>query len=477
MRTLFVPQKENRFHAVAIRQGALALYVVFLLVFNIVLTPMLGLGKRAFASSISASRLVDLANAARADAGVGLVSVDSRLVAAATAKANDMFEDQYWAHYAPDGKSPWDFILEAGYNYVYAGENLAIDFITSDAVHNAWMNSPSHRDNIINPNYKNIGIAVVDGVFEGSQTTIVVQMFGSETSAPAPEPETPPAPKPKPPVKNAVIEAPSKPQISEPRDGDILNTGAFAVRGTSDPETLVHVYDNDTKRAEVTANEGVFSVELANLGEGGHDLSAEAENDAGVLSERSTPVSVTIDMTLPEIDDSTYSIRLEEGSILAVEFNASPDTVSATAVIESYSLPLTKGGTEEAAYFSGKLTPSGDPKTWSGKTLTLTLVDTAGNTAVVDKTIPAYDVLTGYGSTLGGRGSIFSDMFAYVASLSTQQRVNIGVALFLIVLFAIDGAILWKMGIFRESANGSAHVAILSLAIVIGIFGGIGTIA
>lgn len=474
-----MPQKENRFHAIAIRQGALAVYVAFLLVFNVVLVPMLGLGKRAFASSISASRLVELANASRQDAGLGSLSVDGRLSAAATAKANDMFTDQYWAHYAPDGRSPWDFILEAGYDYVYAGENLAIDFITSDAVHDAWMNSPSHRDNILNAHYKEIGIAVVDGVFEGSQTTIVVQMFGSEDASPPQEQEEPETPPPDDQDNHDTDTiTPPTPRITEPENGDILNTGAFTVRGTSDTETLVHIYDNETKRADVTANEGIFSVALTDMTEGGHDLTADAENSSGTgnLSDRSSPVTITIDLTAPSINDSTYGIALTQESILTVEFNASPDTDTATATVESYSLPLTKTGTETAAHFSGNLTPQGSPNTWNGKTLTLTLVDTAGNSAIINKTIPSPEVLAGYAATNSSTSSIFSDISAYVTALSTQQKVNIGVALFLVVLFAVDGAVLWKMGIFREGTNGTSHVAILSLAIIIGIFGGIGGI-
>lgn len=128
---------------------------------------------------VSASALISLANSSRTQAGLGSLSENSKLSSAAFAKANDMFQNQYFAHTSPEGKTPWTFISSSGYDYVYAGENLAIGYTDASELHAAWMNSPSHRDNIMNPNFREIGIASVDGVFEGAETTIVVQMFGS----------------------------------------------------------------------------------------------------------------------------------------------------------------------------------------------------------------------------------------------------------------------------------------------------------
>jgi hypothetical protein len=91
-----------------------------------------------------------------------------------------MFEDDYWAHVAPDGTQPWDFILGAGYDYVYAGENLAKNFNGSKEVVEAWYASESHRENLLNPNYEEIGFAVVDGILDGYETTLVVQTFGKQ---------------------------------------------------------------------------------------------------------------------------------------------------------------------------------------------------------------------------------------------------------------------------------------------------------
>jgi hypothetical protein len=93
-----------------------------------------------------------------------------------------MFSKNYWAHVAPDGTTPWDFIKKNGYNYSSAGENLARDFNDSQSVVSAWMASKSHRENIVNLHYREIGIGVVNGILDGKETTLVVQMFGTPVS-------------------------------------------------------------------------------------------------------------------------------------------------------------------------------------------------------------------------------------------------------------------------------------------------------
>ncbi|NCN03960.1 MAG: hypothetical protein GW942_02705 [Candidatus Pacebacteria bacterium] len=132
-----------------------------------------------FASSITPAQVMELTNAERANAGLPPLTLNSKLTGAALSKGQDMFNDQYWAHVAPDGKQPWSFISENGYSYRVAGENLARDFSNSSDMMAAWMRSPTHKANIVNNRYQEIGIAVIDGVLGGHETTLVVQMFGS----------------------------------------------------------------------------------------------------------------------------------------------------------------------------------------------------------------------------------------------------------------------------------------------------------
>ena len=130
-------------------------------------------------ASYSAEQIVTLTNIKRAENGLAPLISNVLLSNAAQAKAADMYRDDYWAHFSPGGTTPWSFIANVGYKYVYAGENLARDFSDPTAVVDAWMASPTHRSNLLDENFKEIGVAVSDGTLTGREGALVVQMFGS----------------------------------------------------------------------------------------------------------------------------------------------------------------------------------------------------------------------------------------------------------------------------------------------------------
>jgi hypothetical protein len=130
-------------------------------------------------AGVDTQEILILTNQKRAESGLSPLVIDDRLSNAAAGKARDMFTKDYWAHISPDGKTPWVFIRSAGYNYQFAGENLARGFSSSSDVVSAWMNSASHRENMLSANYKNVGFAVEQGKLNGEDTILVVEMFGS----------------------------------------------------------------------------------------------------------------------------------------------------------------------------------------------------------------------------------------------------------------------------------------------------------
>jgi uncharacterized protein YkwD len=175
------PHEHNDHHPHAIRHQALSLYIAILLTFNIGYNLFVAHSNQVlgFATAISQQEIIRLTNVERAKAGAPTVTENTQLNQAAMLKAKNMFEEDYWAHYAPSGKSPWYWFDQAGYAYTLAGENLARDFDTSQGVINGWMNSPSHKANMLATGYKDIGIAVLNGVLGGRETTLVVQHFGT----------------------------------------------------------------------------------------------------------------------------------------------------------------------------------------------------------------------------------------------------------------------------------------------------------
>ena len=129
--------------------------------------------------AIEVQEVIDLTNRSRVEAGLDPLIINDKLTQAATAKVNDMFQNQYFDHNSPQGLTPWDFIKSAGYEYKFAGENLAIDFITAHSAHKALMESSSHRENILNVKYTEIGVAVLEGKFKNGSSIIIVEEFGS----------------------------------------------------------------------------------------------------------------------------------------------------------------------------------------------------------------------------------------------------------------------------------------------------------
>jgi len=185
---LFIPHETNNQKAKILHSGSLGIFAVFLIAFQLVLNIVPDVLPRVlgYAANISPSEVIRLTNEQRAANGLSPVTENPVLDSAALAKGNDMLAKGYWAHFAPDGTSPWSFFVNFGYKYRYAGENLARDFGDAGSAVSAWMNSPSHKENILNSNYKEIGIGVVEGSLSGVDTTIIVQFFGTPAnSAPA----------------------------------------------------------------------------------------------------------------------------------------------------------------------------------------------------------------------------------------------------------------------------------------------------
>lgn len=181
----FVPHHRNNHRAKLLHNLTLFILVISIaLVSTLTLTihktypQVLGISYQ-----ISENELLNLTNYERSQDGLAPLSLNSKLTTAAKKKGEHMFKYNYWAHFAPDGTSPWDFIRGEGYDYTYAGENLAKGYTTSFDAVKAWMASPTHRANILSSQYSEVGFAVLEGKLQGENTILIVQEFGA-TNAP-----------------------------------------------------------------------------------------------------------------------------------------------------------------------------------------------------------------------------------------------------------------------------------------------------
>lgn len=177
----FLPHKDTHKKAHLISWEGIIIYILIFILLQVGFSIInhTNPGVLGISSNIDQKQLIELTNQERVKKGLEPLEENEALDQAAQLKAQNMFSEGYWAHFAPSGKTPWDFILGSGYKFTYAGENLAKNFSGSSEVVAAWLDSPTHRDNLLSSKYHDIGIAVVEGILNGQKTTLVVQEFGS----------------------------------------------------------------------------------------------------------------------------------------------------------------------------------------------------------------------------------------------------------------------------------------------------------
>jgi len=129
-------------------------------------------------SELTVNGILAASNRERALLGIAPLIKEERLSLAAEIKLDNMLEYQYFAHRSPWGKEADDLVALTGYNFIVVGENLANgNFQSDDDLVASWMNSPGHRESILNPGYMEIGIAVREGNLKGHEVWIAVQIF------------------------------------------------------------------------------------------------------------------------------------------------------------------------------------------------------------------------------------------------------------------------------------------------------------
>jgi len=247
-RRLLLPGPENDYTPHLLQRAAMVfMSVLVLLSFAATnLQALLWQSSDWLVGTVLPAVVVNLTNEQRAGQAAAPLVRNTLLDEAARLKAEHMANNGYFAHYSPEGVSPWYWFEQVNYTYAHAGENLAIHFTDSSAVVDAWMKSPTHRANIVNNTYTEIGVGTAKGIYDGYSTVFVVQLFGTPaapvvaavapTPTPAPVVVPPvavalPAPEPAPVVSEAVEETPvvepvrqPEPVTAEPSPEEVLGS-------------------------------------------------------------------------------------------------------------------------------------------------------------------------------------------------------------------------------------------------------------
>src|SRR6185369_17183845 len=197
LKKYFVPHRENEYKPHLLRHEAMMFFLTLVILVEVGFLAQIFIvfDKTNFLASVLPGVLTNLTNEERSQNDAAPLTVNPLLSKAAEMKAQDMAARGYFAHTSPDGKTPWYWLDQVGYYYSSAGENLAVNFFESSDVATAWMNSPTHRANIVKKEYKEIGIGVATGMYKGQSTVFVAQFFGTPLDlAPAVSQEPTPEP-------------------------------------------------------------------------------------------------------------------------------------------------------------------------------------------------------------------------------------------------------------------------------------------
>ena len=175
-------QNKNKLNYFVINvASATAKTVLSALFFSIALV---GGATPAFANDLvgQETAIIDQTNQVRIEAGLPALTTDSRLMRSAAAKAADMATKGYFDHADSLGNRMGYWIAPQGYVYSLAGENLAKGYKSLDRLMNAWIASPTHYKNLVEPKFTDIGVGMAIGWYEDQETLFVVQHFGVEAT-------------------------------------------------------------------------------------------------------------------------------------------------------------------------------------------------------------------------------------------------------------------------------------------------------
>jgi hypothetical protein len=179
VRLAVVPHRANQYRPHVVRRYGIVAMLVAIIALQGAYNSISHGNVLGVEAQITPSGLLAATNQARAGQNEKPLVMNAELNKAAELKVKNMFDKQYWAHTAPDGTTPWHWFGVVGYSYDSAGENLAKDFSTDSSTVAAWMASPSHRANILNASYQDVGFAVMDSTLDGHPTTLIVALYGS----------------------------------------------------------------------------------------------------------------------------------------------------------------------------------------------------------------------------------------------------------------------------------------------------------
>jgi uncharacterized protein YkwD len=401
----FEPHEGNNYRPQALHPKRLLFYAASAAVLKVLLVAfVVSLPITAWLSpdvmKAQSAKIIAMTNEVRDGLHLAPLKESVDLSMAAYDKAQDMLIGQYFAHTGPDGRGVRDWLAQVNYSYAVAGENLAMGFTEPRQVVEAWVKSPTHYANLIDPEYSEIGVGMTSGNYHGEETTLVAQYFGEPkqvaklqavevTNQPVKLAQASDQVATKKPVMIL-----ARPEIIEPKAGAVYNKAEIEVVVRA-PGAERLTLKSDEKLLVTSAKSA--SDEYARL----KVSLPEAEKQELVVvaaidkqEELSVPVLIVLDQTPPQVNPQQFKLWLEdvsgtEDKVLKFEAVLEPAVSSAKLAWADMMLDLTKVG--EGNLWSGQAVLYGKQMENSSITLpVLTVSDALGNSQSYD--VPAANI-------------------------------------------------------------------------------------
>ena len=413
LKDLFIPYPGNNFQPNFLKPHRIAWYSITAVVIKAVV--MLTIAIIPLSAWLTpditqeqSQKIIALTNEIRGSLGLNELTVSNKLSDAAANKARDMVINQYFAHTSPRGHTLDYWLKNVNYNYDVAGENLAMGFSDANQVMNAWTKSKTHYSNIIDPSYREIGVAMVSGSYHDNDTTFVAQYFGSPKAATESNYQTK--------IVRQIISEPKdtsvsqadksnvspkilgqkttlpplvKPTLMSPETGSIFKVNELKLKILAPEAEAIYVIDNDRPIESAITNAGSYFEGTVNLDEGRHELSLKSVRGGEITT--SSVYQLEIDQTAPIVDQkktkiivSTPPSRTEKA--INVTAYLSPDTAKATVNFGNFNLPLTQDNEDPTKWTASAIIFAEDQEQiFNPVTLAnISASDRVGNEAVQD---------------------------------------------------------------------------------------------
>lgn len=480
----FIPTPNNNYKAKLLRHEGMLMLVMTVMLLNYFLAQ---LPSSSASAEVDLNSIVYAHNRERSKYNLNPLSLSSSLIESATKKAEAMLDSDCWDHYCPipPGVSPWKWFGDVNYLYESAGENLAEGFSDNETVMKAWMNSPTHRENVLKKNFEEIGIGFASGKYQNRQSnTIIVVHFGKPQRGTG--------------SSNFVIAEENKTnldniQINYPTQSQTVRKSDLIVRGKADMigDQVELILNNSYIYIATQDENGNFSFDLTNqigVNEGSNSARITIDKDEQKFYQ--TSLTFSVDSVPPTINSESFELMdVVESDRLLVRFSMdlNDDTIESWIEIG--------GNRFKGEIIADTIVYNVDYSVFEGENqIRVVSFDEANNesTATIDtdsfvtqiaSIIPVKPDQLGTSINIES-GPVVEDIFSswtnyQLPNLSSQQMVNLLLLGAIAILIVLDYTILKKYG-FEELIVGGKHHFKLSLIFMVGfillISGGMGSI-